>query len=90
MELHVDAGADIYDAMASEMPSHQGYPSQAPFISHVAAVTATGKLHVVDLSASPEAFGAFAEAEIAPAAAGRMDEVTPRILPVHNVIRDRS
>ena len=86
-ELHVDAGADIYDEMASEMPSHQGDPSKAPFYSHAAAVTSTGKLHVVDLWPSREAFGAFAQAEIAPAAGGRIDEVTPRFVPVHNVIR---
>src|SRR5258708_15123732 len=29
MELHVDADADIYDEMASEMPSHEGDSSQA-------------------------------------------------------------
>ncbi len=69
------------------MPSHQSDPSQAPFSSHIAAVTGSGKLHVVDLWASPEAFRAFAEAEIAPAAAGRMDEITPRFVPVHNLLR---
>jgi hypothetical protein len=89
-ELHVDAGSDVYDQMASEMPSHQGDASQAPFFSHAAAVTGTGKLHVIDLWPSPEAFGAFAEAEIAPVAGGRMDEVTPRFIPVHNLIQGKA
>jgi hypothetical protein len=87
MEIHVDAGSDLYDRMASEMPSHQGDPSQAPFYSHIAAVTGRGKLHVVDLWGSPEAFGAFAQAEIAPAGGDQMGEITPRFMQVHNVIR---
>jgi hypothetical protein len=90
MELHVDAGADIYDEMASEMPSHQGATSTGPWYSHAAAITGTGRLHVVDLWPSQGAFGAFAEAEIAPAAEGRLDEVTPRFMAVHNVIRGKA
>jgi hypothetical protein len=86
MELHVDAGSEIYDEMASEMPSHADV-SQGPWYSHAAAVTATGRLHIVDLWPSEEAFGAFAQAEIAPAAEGRLDEVTPRFVPVHALIR---
>lgn len=87
MEIHIDGGAEVYDRMASEMPSHQDDPANGPYTSHVAAITGTGRLHVVDLWESPEAFGAFAQAEIAPATQGAMDEITPRFIPVHNVIR---
>lgn len=87
LEIEVDAGPDVYDDMVGQMPSHQGNDSAHPVHAHIAAVTDDGKMYIVDLWESAEAFGAFAESEVVPAAAGRMGEITPKFTPVHNVIR---
>ena len=57
-----------------------------PAVAHIAAVTDDGKLYVFDLWESAEAFGAFADSQLAPHAE-KMGEVTPKFVPVHNVIR---
>ena len=89
MEIRIDRGADVYDEMVSEMPTHVGDGSGHPVFSHYAAVTDSG-MYVVDLWESPEAFGKFAEQEIAPAAEGRLDEIHPTLIPVINVIRGKA
>ena len=45
-----------------------------------------GKLYVFDIWESAEAFGAFAERDLAQHAE-KMGEVSPTFVPVHNVIR---
>jgi hypothetical protein len=90
MSVEIEAGPDVYDQMVGEMDSHANDGTQHPCVAHVAAVTADGNMHIVDLWESPEAFGAFAEAEIAPVAGGRIGEIEPRFIPVQNVIRGRS
>jgi heme-degrading monooxygenase HmoA len=87
VEIEVDAGTDVYDDMLGQMPSHLGDDSDHPVHAHIAAVTDDGKMYIVDLWESPEAFGAFAESEVAPAAGDRLDEIQPKFTPVHNVIR---
>ena len=87
VEIEVDAGTDVYDDMAAKMPTHVGDGSAHPVVVHIAGVTDDGSMYIVDLWESPEAFAAFAESEIAPAAGDRMGEVQPKFTPVHNVIR---
>jgi len=87
VEIEVDAGPDVYDDMASQMPSHQGDDSAHPVYAHVAAVTADGRMYVADLWESAEAFGAFAQSELGPIAGDRLGEVQPKFTPVHNTIR---
>jgi hypothetical protein len=81
---------DQYDQMASRMPAHANGGSDGPWFSHTAAKR-DGGIVVADLWDSAEAFGQFAQEEIAPAGqeAG-MGPIEPRIVPVHNVIRGRS
>jgi heme-degrading monooxygenase HmoA len=87
MEIEVEGDTDLYDDMLTKMPSHAGGDEAHPVHAHIAAVTDDGKMYIVDLWESAEAFAAFAEEEIAPAAEGRMGEVQPKFAPVHNVIR---
>jgi heme-degrading monooxygenase HmoA len=87
MEIEIDADPELYDDMLGKMPSHVGDGSAHPVHAHIAGVTEDGKMYIADLWESPEAFAAFAEAEIAPAAEGRLGEIQPRFTPVHNVIR---
>jgi heme-degrading monooxygenase HmoA len=91
--LLIDAdglSTDQYDQMASRMPAHADGGSDGPWFSHTAA-KADGGMVVVDVWDSAEAFGRFAEEQIAPAGqeAG-MGPIEPRILPIHNVIRGRA
>lgn len=90
MMVDVDAGPDVYDEMVAQMEAHANGGADHPCTSHVAAVSEDGTMHIVDLWESPEAFDAFAQAEIAPAAAGRMGEIKPRFMPVYNRIRGRA
>ena len=88
--LLIDAdglGTDQYDQMASRMPAHADGGSNGPWFSHTAAKR-DGGIVVADVWDSPEAFGQFAQEQIAPAAqeAG-MGPIEPRVLPIHNVIR---
>jgi heme-degrading monooxygenase HmoA len=87
VEIEVPAGPDVYDDMLGQMPSHQGDDSAHPVHAHIAAVTDDGKMYIVDLWESAEAFAAFAEAEIAPAAGDRLGEIEPKFTPVHKVLR---
>jgi hypothetical protein len=82
--------SDQYDQMASRMPAHADGGSDGPWVAHTAAKK-NGGIVVADLWESAEAFGQFAQEQIAPAAeeAG-MGPIEPRIVPVHNVIRGRA
>jgi heme-degrading monooxygenase HmoA len=77
---------DDYDEVSSSLPAHQGDGSEHPVVAHIAAVGDDGKLYVFDLWESAEAFGAFAERDLAPHAE-KMGDVNPTFTPVHNVIR---
>jgi hypothetical protein len=91
MLIEVD-GLDTggYDQMAAQMPSHKDGGSDGPWVTHTAA-KADGGMVVADLWDSAEAFGKFAEEQIAPAgAAAGMGPIEPRLVPVHNVIRGRA
>jgi hypothetical protein len=81
---------DQYDQMASRMPAHADGGSDGPWATHTAAKREGGVV-VADLWDSPEAFGKFAEEQIAPAGqeAG-MGRIEPRIVPVHNTIRGKA
>lgn len=86
-----DLGPDAYDEMASNMEAHRGDGSNGPWVTHTAANAESGGIFVADVWESAEAFGAFAEEQIAPAAAAvGMGQIEPRIVPVHNRIRGRA
>jgi hypothetical protein len=83
-------GPDGYDEMISTMDAHIGDGTKHPAVSHSAARTESGML-VADLWESPEAFGKFAEAQVAPAgAAVGLGPIEPRFVAVHNRIRGRA
>ena len=84
--IEIDTTTDDYDEVAGALPAHAEDGGGHPAVAHIAAVTDNGKLFVFDLWESPEAFGAFADSQLAPHAE-KMGEVTPRFVPVHNVIR---
>jgi hypothetical protein len=90
VEVTVERSSDVYDELVSRMPAHVGDGSAHPVVSHVAAVTPSNGVYVVDLWESPERFGAFAEQELAPAAGDSLGEIQPRFTPVHNVVRGRT
>jgi hypothetical protein len=84
-----DLGPDAYDEMVGNMDAHYGDGSQHPCVTHVAARTEGGGMLIADLWESPEAFGKFAEEQIGPAgAAVGLGPIEPRIVPVHNRMRD--
>jgi len=85
METRAPIDTDEYDRMVSEIPSHAGDASSHPVYAHIAAVAEDGTIYVADLWESPEAFAAFAESEIVPAAPEGM-ELQPTFSPVHNVL----
>jgi heme-degrading monooxygenase HmoA len=91
MLIDVDGlDTDAYDQMAARMPAHADGGSDGPWYSHTAAKK-DGGVVVADLWESPEAFGQFAEEQIAPAAQEvGMGPIEPRIVPVHNVIRGKA
>jgi hypothetical protein len=84
-----DSTTEQYDTMLAQMPAHMTSDGHPAFI-HIAARTEDG-IVVVDVWPSPEAFGQFAEEQIAPAAqhAG-VSGIQPRMLRVHNAIRGRT
>ncbi len=86
METRTPIDTAEYDRMVAEIPSHSGDGSGHPVVTHIAAIDADGSVYVVDLWESPEAFAAFAEEEIIPAAPEGM-EISPSFHPVHKVIR---
>ena len=83
-----EAGTAEYDKMASMMPAHVN--DEHPAHIHIAASDGDG-LIVADLWGSEEAFGQFAQEQIAPAAqqAG-VSDITPRMVKVHNSIRGKA
>lgn len=74
---------DDYDRMTGEIDAHGGDGSGHPAVSHIAA-TDGDTLVVVDVWESEEAFGQFAESELAPRAGDSMDQMKPRFGEVHN------
>ncbi len=90
VEVHVDAGSDVYDDMVGKMPSHAGDDSAHPVSVHIAGVKEDGSMFIVDVWESAEAFAAFAESEIGPAADERLGQIEPKLTPVHNVVRGKS
>jgi hypothetical protein len=81
VELEGMTAAD-YDGLAAEMPGLRGDGSRHPSVSHVAAIGEDG-LVVVDVWASEEEFGKFAESEIAPRAGDSMGQMNTRFARVH-------
>jgi heme-degrading monooxygenase HmoA len=69
--------------MTGEIDAHGGDGSGHPAVSHIAA-TDGDTLVVVDVWESEEAFGQFAESELAPRAGDSMDQMKPRFGEVHN------
>ena len=89
--VEIGDGPDVYDAVTSKMDAHTADGSSHPSVSHTAAKTDTGGVLVVDLWASPDEFGSFAEQQIGPAAAeAGMGPLEPRFVKVHNRIRGKS
>ena len=84
--IETEMTTDDYDEVAGALPAHSADGGGHPAVAHIAAVTDDGKLYVFDLWESAEAFGAFADSQLAPHAE-KMGEVTPKFVPVHNVIR---
>lgn len=89
--IEVDgATTDDYDAMAATMPAHAPDGPGHPGHVHIAATDGSAII-VADLWPSPEAFGAFAQEQVGPAAAkAGVTSIKQRILRVHNRIRGRS
>ena len=84
--IETEMTTDDYDEVSGALPAMSDDGDGHPAVAHIAAVTDDGKLFVFDLWESPEAFGAFADSQLAPHAE-KMGEVTPKFVPVHNVIR---
>jgi heme-degrading monooxygenase HmoA len=83
-----DFSTDTYDAMAATLNAHIPEDDTHPAVHHAAAVTESGGMLVVDIWESPEAFGAFAQAALAPAGeAAGVDPFEPRFVPVHKRIK---
>jgi len=84
-----DFDTDTYDQMASGMEGHGS--AEHPAVYHAAAVTDGGGMVIVDIWESPDAFGKFAQEQIAPAGeeAG-MAPLEPRFVPVHRRIKGHS
>jgi heme-degrading monooxygenase HmoA len=90
VEVHVDATSDVYDDMVGKMPSHVGDDSAHPVAIHIAGVKEDGSMFIADVWESAEAFAAFAESEVVPAADERMGQIEPKFTPVHNVVRGKA
>jgi hypothetical protein len=82
-------GADDYDRITADLPAHSGDGSDHPGVSHVAAIGPDG-LYIVDVWASEDEFGRFAEAELAPRAGDRFSELRTRFARVRNHVRVKS
>ena len=85
-----DFGTDTYDRMTATMEGH-GPGATHPAVYHAAAVSESGGMVIVDIWESPEAFGKYAQEQIAPAGeeAG-MEPFEPRFVPVHRRIKGQS
>lgn len=90
MLIELEATTDTYDSMRADMPAHEGDGHNHPAYSHTVA-TDGGKLVVLDLWSSPEAFQQFAQEQIGPAAGkhgvGGFQAKTYR---VHNTIAGKA
>lgn len=85
-----DTSIDVYDRMAAEMPEHTGDTANGPWHMHAVATDGNGFV-VADLWPSEEAFGAFAQERIGPAAQKHgMGSMKQRTLKVHNRIRGKA
>ena len=84
-----DLTPDLYDQMAENVPGTRD--GSHPAVAHVAAVKPDGSVIVVDVWESPEAFHAFAQEQIGPAAeqAG-FDQIEPRIHEVHDTLKGQT
>lgn len=83
-------GAEHYDRMIAGMDAHIADGSRHPAVSHAAALGDDGVV-VVDVWESPEAFGRFAEEQVAPAGqAIGLPAFEPRFVAVHNRLRGRA
>jgi hypothetical protein len=81
-------GTDMYDSMTAKMEERLPHGAGHPAVQHIAAVKEDGDVLVIDIWESPEAFGEFAQNEIAPAGqeAG-LAPFEPRLVPVHNRLK---
>jgi hypothetical protein len=77
---------EAYDDLTSKMPAHVQDGSNHASYSHTAAKAESGGMLVVDVWESPEAFGKFAEEQIAVAAGDDLPPIEPRVVPVHNIM----
>jgi heme-degrading monooxygenase HmoA len=84
-----DFESDAYDEMTKQMDAHVN--NEHPSVGHTAAHREGGGMVVLDVWDSPESFGAFAQEQIAPAAATvGLPPFEPRIVPIKNRIRGKS
>ena len=74
--LEFDASADQYDAVDKALDA-RGNPPDG-FISH-SAQDLGGKMRIVDVWESPDAFGAFAESRMGPTVAEVLGDDAPEI-----------
>ncbi len=81
VEIEGLSAAD-YDALTDDLSAHAGDGSGHPAVSHIAAITDDGFV-AVDVWASEEAFGRFAQEELMPRAGERMGDAKPRFARVH-------
>ena len=83
--------ADLYDSMTATMEEHEPHGPGHPAVHHVAALKENGDVLVIDIWPSAEAFGDFAQKQIAPAGQDvGMAPFEPRFVPIHNRLRGAS
>ena len=75
-----------YDAIVAKMPAHIGSGENHPAVMHVATSEANGDVRVCDLWDSAEAFGEFAQTQIAAVGGHELPQMEPRFVPVYNRI----
>jgi heme-degrading monooxygenase HmoA len=75
-----------YDGLTANMAAHDGDGAAHPAVSHTAGIE-DGRIVVVHVWESPEAFERFLREQIAPAAGGELPPMEPRIVPAHNHMR---
>jgi hypothetical protein len=85
-----DVSPDDYDQMTSQLDAHAGDGSDHPSVSHTVATPATGGILVVDVWESPDAFGRFADEQLAPLFPEGAAPVEPRVVAVHNHLSTQS
>ena len=77
---------EAYDAIVAKMPAHVSSGEAHPAVMHVATSEANGDVRVCDLWESAEAFGEFAQTQIAAVGGHALPQMEPRVLPVYNRI----